>query len=455
MAAQTTPQLQAIAEQVKILFNAHYIHSLKELLSKQHPADIADILEMLNDEERVQVFDLLDEAFAAEVLDKTNTDVTRDLVEAIPDEKIADLLEVMPMDEAAEVLSELKDERAEGILALMEPDEAADVEKLLSYAEGTAGRLMSTEVVRLKAQWTVDRTIEYLRKVNPEVETLAYLYVVDSQRKLVGVVPLRKLITAAPKKRLSELMNPSVTSVHVGTDQEEVARIVSEYDFFAVPVVDDEGKLVGIITHDDVVDILQDEFTEDVQRLGGSDPLEDSYLSTPVITIVSKRVRWLLAIFALEMLTAVVLRVFEVDLKAAIPLVVFMPMIIGIGGNSASQTTSTIVRAMAVGELHVGDVGRVLWHELRAGLILGLVTSVLAFLWTSVWGGTLVLGLAISAAILAVILWSNVIGGLLPPMFARLNIDPAIISGPVIGALIDVTGLLIYLVIGRGMLNTP
>jgi len=450
MAAQTT---QTIAEQARILLNAHYIHSLRELLSRQHPADMADILEILDVEERVQIFGLLDDALAAEVLDKTNTDVTRDLVEAIPDEKIADLLEAMPMDEAAEVLSELEDERAEDILALMQPDEAADVEKLLSYEEGTAGRLMSTEVVGLKASWTVDQTLEHLRTVDPDAETLAYLYVINAKSKLVGVVPLRKLITAAPSKRLSELLEVSVTSVRVDTDQEEVARIVSEYDYFAVPVVDLDGKLVGIITHDDVVDILQDEFTEDVQRLGGSEPLEDEYLSAPVMTIVAKRIRWLLAIFALEILTAIVLRAFEVDLRNALALVIFMPMLLGMGGHSASQATSTIVRAIAVGEIHASDLGRVLWHELRVGLVLALVTGALAFGWAYVWGGGLLMGVTIAVSLLAIILWSNIIGALLPPLFVRLKLDPSIISGPIIAAVIDVSGLAIYLLIGRGALG--
>lgn len=451
MAAQTAPPTNIIAEQVRVLLNAHYIHSLRELLSRQHPADIADILEILDDEERVIVFELLDQSFAAEVLDKTNTDVTRELVDAIPDEKIADLLEVMPMDEAAEVLSELQDERAEDILALMSPHEAADVEKLLGHEEGTAGRLMSTDVVRLKASWTVDQTLEYLRKADPNAETLAYLYVVNSKRKLVGVVPLRNLITAPPSKRLSDLMHMQVMSVRVDTDQEEVARIVSEYDFFAVPVVDLDGKLVGIITHDDVVDILRDEFTEDVQRLGGSEPLEDEYFSTPVMTLVSKRVRWLLAIFVLEMLTAIVLRAFEVDLQAAIALVIFMPMLIGVGGHSASQTTSTIVRAIAVGEVHSGDVGRVLWHEFRAGLILAGVTCLLAFGWAYWWGGSLSLGITIAISILAIVVWANIIGAILPPVVSRLKLDPSIISGPIISAVIDISGLLIYLMIGRGL----
>ena len=453
MTAQSTPSMDNMAEQVQLLLNARYIHSLKELLSRQHPADIADILEMLDDDARIQVFELLDHEFAAEVLDKTNADVTRDLVEAIPDETIADLLEAMPMDDAAEVLSELEDNRADDILKLMAPDEAADVEKLLSYEEGTAGRLMSTQVVQLKASWTVDQTINFLRKVDPDVETLAYLYVVNTRQKLVGVVPLRFLITAPANRKLTDLMETSVSAVRVDTDQAEVARIVSEYDYFAVPVIDLEGKLVGIITHDDVVDILQDEFTEDVQRMGGSEPLEDDYLSTPVTMIVSKRIRWLLAIFALELLTGIVLRAFTVQLESMIVQVMFIPLLVAMGGNSASQTTSTIIRAFEVGDVHVGDIGRILWHELRAGLVLGLVAALLAFGWSYLATGALLIGAVMAVAILAIILWSHVLGALLPSLLVRLGIDPLIISGPVIGALVDVTGLIIYFLISNTFLG--
>jgi magnesium transporter len=453
VAAQSTPNMESMAEQVQLLLTARYIHSLKELLSRQHPADIADILEMLDDDARIQVFELLDHDFAAEVLDKTNADVTRDLVDAIPDETIADLLEAMPMDDAAEVLSELEDKRADDILKLMAPDEAADVEKLLSYEEGTAGRLMSTEVVQLKASWTVDQTINYLRKVDPDVETLAYLYVVNTRQKLVGVVPLRSLITAPANRKLTDFMETSVSAVRVDTDQEEVARIVSEYDYFAIPVVDLEGKLVGIITHDDVVDILQEEFTEDVQRMGGSEPLEDDYLSTPVTMIVSKRIRWLLAIFALELLTGIVLRTFAGQLESMIVLVMFIPLLVAMGGNSASQTTSTIIRAFEVGDVHVGDIGRILWHELRAGLVLGLVAALLAFGWSFLATGVLLTGAVMAVAILAIILWSHVLGALLPSLFVRLGIDPLIISGPVIGALVDVTGLIIYFLISNAFLG--
>jgi magnesium transporter len=443
------PALQAVRQQIESFLETRDLNGLRSLLRSQHPADIADMLEVLDDEQRVAIFNLLSPEVAADVLDEASADVTRGLVDAIPDETIADLLEALPEDDAAEVLSELGEERAEDILALMEPDEAAEVETLLAYPEDTAGRLMSTKVVRLTASWTVERTLEFLRGVDPETETLAYLYVVDDDQKLVGVVPLRNLITASVGKRLSEIMLPSVISVEVTTDQEEVARRVSQYDFFAIPVVDANRRLLGIITHDDVVDILEDEFTEDVQRLGGSEPLEEPYLSTPVFTVFRKRVGWLLVLFATEMLTGSVMRGFEGELRELVALSFFVPLMIGTGGNSGSQTTSTIIRAIAVGEARFEDSLRLLWHEMRVGILLGLVMAAFGFGRALTWGSPMPLAMTVAVSLFTLVLWANSMGSLLPPLAAKLRIDPAVISGPVMSTLVDATGLFIYFTLAR------
>jgi magnesium transporter len=449
MAPHSTPALQAMRQQIEALLEASDLDALRVILKSEHPADIADLLELFDDEQRVLIFNLLQSDVAAEVLDETSSEITRDLVEAVPDEKIADLLEAMPMDDAAEILSELDEDRADDIIALMEPEEAAEVETLLSYPEDTAGRLMTTKVVGLKTFWTVDDTLKRLRTVDPEVETLAYLYVVDEQDKLVGVVPLRNLITAPGDKRLSEIMHASVFNVHVDTDQEEVARMVSQYDFAAIPVVDEAGKLLGVITHDDVVDILQDEFTEDVQRFGGSEPLEQPYLSTSVFMVVRKRIGWLLILFLTEMLTGTVMRHFEHELQTVVALSFFVPLMIGTGGNSGSQTTSTIIRALAVGEVRFEDALRLVWNEFRTGIILGLAMGILGFGRAMMWDTGIPLALTVAISLFTLVVWANVMGAILPPLATRLKIDPAVISGPVMSTLVDATGLFIYFTLAR------
>lgn len=453
MASQSETRVKSTVERIKVLLAARYTHSLKALLDRQHPADMAHIIELLDEDDRARVFELMREELAAEVLDRMNTNITRDLVDAIPDEKIANILEAMPMDEAAEVLSELEDDRLEEILALMEPEEAANVETLLGHEEDTAGRLMSTEVVKLKASWTVQQTLKHLRSLDPDVETLAYLYVVNNRDALVGVVPLRKLITAPPQKKLAGIMQHPVISVTVDTDQEEVARIVAEYDFFAVPIVDSSGRLVGIITHDDVVDILREEFTEDLQRLGGSEPLEEPYLTTPILTIVRKRAGGLIGLFAVEILAVMLLLYFEADLRAAFALILFAPLLMSAGGNAGLQATSTLARAFAIGETAPRNIVAILWHELGVGMIFSIVLSVL------IAGAALLLGLpypavaAISLGLFGVVLWSNLIGALLPSLVAQLKFDSALLSAPVVSTLLDVTSVAIYLTIAQVVLS--
>ncbi len=449
MAPHVNPVLQAVHQRIEDLLQANDLASLRTILAAEHPADIADLLEMLDEDERLLIFNLLHPDIAAEVLDETTTEVMRDLVEGVPDETIADLLEAMPMDDAAEVLSELSDARAEDIIALMEPAEAAEVETLLAYPEETAGRLMTTKVVRLNSSWTVEHTLEVLRSIDPQTETLTYLYAVDTMDRLVGVVPLRNLITAQAAKSLAEIMNPSVISVRVDTDQEEVARLVSQYDFVAVPVVDEMDHLLGVITHDDVVDILEEEFTEDVQRLGGSEPLEQPYLSTPVFTVIRKRVGWLLILFLTEMLTGTVMRHFESELQALVALSFFIPLMIGTGGNSGSQTTSTIIRAIAVGEVRFEDTWRLFWHELRTGVVLGLVMGTMGFVRALTWNSGIPLAATVAASLFTLVVWANSMGALLPPLATKLRIDPAVISGPVMSTLVDATGLFIYFTLAR------
>jgi magnesium transporter len=453
MAPHVTPALEETRRQVLDLLAARKFETLHDYLTKQHPADIADLLELLGDDERVAIFDLLHMDVAAEVLDETRTEVTRDLVDAIPDEKIADLLETMPMDDAAEILTELHEDRAEDILGLMQPEEAAEVGTLLAYPDDSAGRLMTTDVVRLDAAWTVDETLRHLRGVDQDVETLAYLYVVNGGGKLVGVVAIWDLLTAAAERLVGELMDPDVISVRVDTDQEEVARVVSQYDFLAVPVVDDGGRLLGIITHDDVIDILQEEFTEDVQRFGGSEPLDENYLATSILMVARKRVGWLLVLFLTEMMTGSVMRLFEGELEQVVALAFFVPLLIGTGGNSGSQATSTIIRALAVGEARFEDLGKLLWHEMRVGLLLGLVMAVMGYLRALTWRATTQLALTVSGSLFAIVLWANMIGALLPPLAARLKVDPAVISGPVMSTLVDATGLLIYFSLARAIIG--
>jgi magnesium transporter len=261
------------------------------------------------------------------------------------------------------------------------------------------------------------------------------------------------LIIAEPSTPLAEIMNTDVISVPVGADQEECARLMSRYDLLALPVVNDNNVLLGVITIDDVMDVLEDEATEDIQRLGGAEPLERSYLDTSILTVTRKRIGWLLLLFLTETLTGSVLRHFEHELKAAVALAFFVPLLIGTGGNAGSQTTSTIIRALAVADIDLGDALRALWHELRTGLLLGLGMAVIAYLRALTWGSGQPIAATVSLAIFAIVVWANGLGSLLPLLAVRVGIDPAIVSGPVMSTLVDATGLFIYFTIARVILE--
>ena len=449
-----TPEaLLTLQGRVERLIADDAILELRKLLTRLHPADIADLIDVMRKEEQVVVFELLDSVTAAEVLDETLDETMFDLVEAIPDEQIADLLEILPVDDAAELLSELPADRSQELIALMELDEALQVQKLLGYKAETAGRLMSQKVARVRRQWTVEETIEYLRALDPETETFAYLYTVDGNDQLTGVVPLRHLLTAPPHTKLDGLANAHVVSVNVDTDQEQVARLVARYDFAVIPVVDRQGRLAGVITHDDVVDILDKEATEDIQRLAGSQPLERTYLSVSALTVARKRIGWLLMLLITATLTSTVMKLFQTDLAQVAALAIFIPMLIGTGGNAGSQTTATVIRALGLGEINPRDALRVLWHELRAGLIMGIVMAVAAFGYVLLWSHESALAqelaLCVSLSIASILLWSVGMGALLPLIAARMGIDPTVVSGPMMSTLVDATGLLIYFSISR------
>jgi len=451
--AQNILVIQSLAEKVHTLLDLGEIQEAVQLVQNEHPADIADLFELLDEEQRSLLFKKLEVVNAGEVLDEISTEATIELVDSVPDESIADILERLPVDDAAEVLSEIGSDRAGQILSLIEPDDALAIGRILDYPEQSAGRLMTTNVVRIQEGWTVQNTLDFLRNLDDTAETLAYLYVVDPADHLVGVLPLRVLVTKNPDIFIKDIMDTKVISVDVLADQEEAAKLVAHYDFFAIPVIDKERRLVGIITHDDVVDILQQEFTEDMQRLGGSQPLEGEYLASPVTTVFEKRISWLLVLFLTEMLTGSVMRLYEEELQTAVALSFFIPLLIGTGGNSGSQTTSTIVRAIAMGEVHVKDVWRLLWHEMRAGFLLGVAMGGIGFIRSLLWKTGIPLALTVAAALFAIVLWANVIGALLPPLASKFKIDPAVISGPVMSTLVDATGLIIYFSLAKWIIG--
>lgn len=436
---------------------------MRDALASNDLVTASSLIEALRPADQAEIFADLDSNFQTTLLPQINPADAADIIEELYDEDAAELAIQMPLstlvrivnemepDEAADLLDDLEPEQAEAVLARLVM--AHKIKPLIDYPDDTAGGLMTSSFLPLQRRWTAQRSIDAIRAWHPEEETIYYLFVTDRLKRLVGVVNLRQLIVADPHTIMMDIMNPDVVSVTAETDQEDCAELMLRYDLLALPVVDKNGTLLGIITIDDLVDVLHEEASEDIQRLGGVEPLNRAYLDTNIWTITRKRIGWLLLLFFTATLTGWVMDSFQEQVQAVVALTIFIPLLIGTGGNAGSQTTATIIRAMAVGDVEWHDILQVWWHEVRIGLTMGLGMAVLAFILAYVWVGTISLAWTVSASILAIVLWATGAGSILPLLAARLGIDPTVVSGPVMSTLVDATGLFIYFNIARLVLG--
>ncbi|MEX0702163.1 MAG: magnesium transporter [Planctomycetales bacterium] len=409
--------------------NALYPPVAAEVLEGLPAEDVWRVLENCSLSRQVEIFEFLSLAEQVELVDKLDR------------KRLSRLVEEMSPDDRVDLLSRLGPERVENLLPLIAQAERSDIRKLLSFPEQSAGAIMTTEYASLPADITVRDALDRLRKQAPDRETIYYIFILGEDRRLDGMISLRDLILAKPDAKLADLMRRDVISVRVDDDQEHVAQELARYDFLAIPVVDSQNRLVGIVTHDDVLDIVQEEADEDAYRLGAVEPLEDSYLETPLLTIVWKRGMWLvLLLFAALGTSAVLSRYEEVSQKNAW-LIWFVPLVIACGGNAGSQSATLLIRALALRE-SVGSL-RVVGRELAAGFSLGLFLGGLGFLLALLYvprGHAMIIG----TTVMLVVVMGAVTGAMLPILFKRLGMDPALMSNPLIASLSDILGLLIY-----------
>jgi magnesium transporter len=417
------------------------------IIAALRPSDQAELFAELPDGQQLALLPELSPTESADILEKLDEAEAAELVAELPSDTLIAIVDEMEPDEAADLLGDLDSDRAQAVLAHLEQPE--EVRPLLLHPDDSAGGLMTSEFLVLRNRMTAHEALRAIREWHPDRETVYYLFVVSNGNTLSGVVSLRELIVADPAATMADIMDPNVISVTVGADQEECARLMSKYDLLALPVVDANKKLLGVVTIDDVVDVLVEEATEDIQRMGGAEPLGRSYLESSVATVMRKRISWLLLLFLTESLTGTVLRYFEGELQSVVALAFFVPLLIGTGGNAGSQTTSTIIRALAVGDLRLGDALKALWHELRVGLLLGAGMAAIAYARALTWGSSAELAATVSLTILSIVVWANTLGSLLPLLATRLHIDPTVVSGPVMSTLVDATGLFIYFSIAR------
>jgi len=370
-------------------------------------------------------------------------------------------LRLLAPDDAADMIQAIPHHERPSLLELLDDVTRREVRALLAYEEDAAGGLMSPRFARIRPDMTVDEAISYLRKQAAQVETIYYAYVLDDEQHLRGVVSFRELFQKPGDTLVRDLMHTELVTVREEMDQESVARVYLEQDLVALPVVDAAGRMKGIITYDDIADVVREEDTEDVQKLGGTAALDEPYLSIPLPALIKKRAGWLAALFLGEMLTATAMSHYENEIASAVVLALFVPLIISSGGNSGSQATTLVIRAMALGEVRLRDWWRVLRREVGAGFALGAVLGTIGLARILAWhaiGGSYgvhygVVAATVASSLVGVVLWGSVIGSMLPFVLRRLGFDPASASAPFVATVVDVTGLIIYFTVGSIILR--
>jgi magnesium transporter len=412
-----------------------------DLVPQLEPSEVAVLIQWLPDEEIGEILEELPPVEAARIL------------RTLSAPEAGQLLGEMDPDDAADVVDVLPPEDAHEILVRMKPDDAAEIRELSGYEPDTAGGIMTPEYVAVARDATSAQAIAAIRRLVDEAETVNYVYVVDDERHLLGVLSLYRLMLSSEHTPVEQLMAPSTVRVRASADQETAARILTDRNLLAIPVVDDDDHLVGIITEDDVADVLQAEATEDIERLGGSQPLNLPYRLASVPLLVRKRVGWLLLLFVAEAYTGTVLQGFEDEMKAVVALSFFIPLLIGTGGNIGSQTVTLVVRAMALGEVALRDIGWLVFKEIRVGLIIGLFMALVGIGQAYFLGVSNDIAVIVALTLLSICAWAATVASALPLVLRRLGVDPAVVSAPLITTLVDGTGLIIYFEIARLVLG--
>ncbi|MCJ8144277.1 magnesium transporter [Ancylobacter sp. A5.8] len=443
----------------------HVLHEAGPALpAREHIADIAARLNELDDIAAATLVARLPHEQVIELLDHPEFDQSVRILEALPTGEAALLVAGMSADRAADLFAEMDQRAGARLMAALDPETRAAIKRLLTFPPDTAGSLMTTEFVSVPATWTVGQTLEHIRQVERTRETVYAIYVLDpSSGKLIKAVSLRRLITGAPDDPiLSVAAAPDPITTGPLADREDVARLFSKYDLLAVPVVDDAGIVIGIVTVDDMIDAIIEESTEDVQKFGGMEALDEPYMEIGFLNMLRKRAGWLCILFVGEMFTASAMQHFEDELERAIVLTLFIPLIMSSGGNSGSQATSLIIRALALHEIKLGDWWRVALRELPSGLALGSILGALGIIRISAWQMLglhdygehwMLIAATIGASLLAIVTFGSMLGSMLPFVLRRLGFDPASASAPFVATFIDVTGLVIYFSVALAILS--
>ncbi|MGB8805981.1 MAG: magnesium transporter [Chthoniobacterales bacterium] len=439
--------------EIRSLIEARNFAGLRELFREWPPADVAEVIVDMPEDDRVIIFRVLPAALAADVFEYLDVDTQQSLLRCMAHEQVAAILNEMSPDDRTALLEEMPSAAARQLIQLLTPEERRIARALLGYPEGSVGRLMTPDFVSVRENWTVKEVLDYVREHGQDSETLNFIYVVDERGKLIDDLRIRNFLLRPLDTRVDEIMDRNFAHLTVNETQEEALNIFRKYDRAALPVVDSNGALVGIVTQDDMLDVAEEQATEAIQKIGGMEALDEPYTTIPLLRMVKKRGTWLIILFLGEMLTATAMQGYNSEIEKAAILAMFLPLIISSGGNSGSQATTLVIRAMAVGELKLRDWFRVVRKELASGISLGLILGSIGFLRISLWQQLHIfdygkyhwlVATTVAVALVGVVLWGCVAGSMLPFLLRRCGLDPASASAPFVATLVDVTGLVIY-----------
>ena len=434
------------------LIEARDFVSLREQIRNWPAGDLADLMEPLSAEKEAVVFRLLPRDEAAQVFSYLPIERQQELLKAMAHEEVVNILNDMSDDDRTELLEELPAQVTQKLLNALSPEERRLASQLLGYAENSVGRLMTPHFVRVRPHWTVAHALDHIRRYGLDSETMSLIYVIDENGRLIDDLRIRQILLASPETLISDLMDRRFVALKATDDQEIAVEAFKEADRNALPVTDSEGVLIGIVTVDDIFDVAEEEATEDIQKMGGTEALDEPYMEIAIPSMVRKRATWLIVLFLSEMLTATAMGRFEHEIAKAVVLSIFVPLVISSGGNSGSQASTFIIRAMALGEVTLRDWWRVMRREILSGLSLGTILGIIGFIRISTWALVfhsygdhwLLLALTVGIALIGIVLWGTLSGSMLPFLLRRIGLDPATSSAPFVATLVDVSGLVIY-----------
>lgn len=453
-AEMTTLDLEAYIE-------ARDFASLQKEIKNWPAGDLAELMEPLSAEKEAVVFRLLPRDHAAQIFSYLPSERQQELLKAMAHEEVVHMLNAMSDDDRTEFLEELPAEVTQRLLNLLSPQERQLASQFLGHPENSVGRLMTPHFVRVKPHWTVAHALDHIRRYGMDSETMSMIYVIDENGRLVDDLRIRHILLAAPDTLISDLMDDRFVALKASDDREVAVDGIKDADLPALPVTDSKGVLIGIVTVDDIFDVAEEEATEDIQKLGGSEALDEPYMEISIPKMVRKRATWLVVLFLSEMLTATAMGKFEAEIAKAVVLSIFVPLVISSGGNSGSQASTLIIRAMALGEVTLQDWWRVMRREILSGLLLGSVLGTIGFIRITTWATFfhaygehwLLLAITVGLSLIGIVLWGSLSGSMLPFLLRKIGLDPATSSAPFVATLVDVSGLVIYFTVAAIVLR--